>query len=129
MKNQMHKFTKKRVREIFDITLESIKQSIGILYASAFYLKIKPLADRYGWTIEWGMGSVSFTTKDGRDLYPNDPISGTKALDKMERELEDMFEGFPIDEHNGILWEVMCGLGAYNKYHKDTGLQLIRRGQ
>ena len=112
---------KKQLKNIFYAIKSNIKENMSMLYLTAFLIKIKPIADRYNWTIDWGMGSVSFETKDGRDLYPED----SKALKKMVNELENMFDvdSIPIGRC-GILWDIMISLGNYNRYNKTTGFQL-----
>ena len=117
--------SKKKLKEQFDVIADSITQSQELLKLFAFYLVIKPVVDRYGWTIDWGMGGVDFETRDGRTLIPYDPIYQVKTLNKMADKLADLME--PVLGHTkaGYLWDVMCGLGKYNRYHKDTGLQFI----
>ena len=113
---------KKDLRTAFQVTAESYIESQDFLCVLAFALVIKPVADRYGWTIDWGMGSVSFENSKGVYLYEGD----SKAVDNIGADLYKLLKGILPETKCGYLWFVMCGLGNYNRYHKETGLQLVR---
>jgi hypothetical protein len=110
----------KQIQGIFNFTLKGVLDAIKILYVTAFYLKIKPVADRYNWTIKWGgMGSIIFVTKKGIIIHDDD---GTAAIERLKKDLEKLFEDFPHITRHGILWDVLSGLEDYDQYHKNTGL-------
>jgi hypothetical protein len=112
------KLNTKQIQSIFRVTQAGLLDNLKIVYTTAFYLKIKPVVDRYKWAIDWDMGSVSFEDNKGRAI-------DSPAIDKIPSRLSDLFDkDFPVTQ-NGILWDIMTGLGCYNRYHINTGLVLI----
>jgi hypothetical protein len=119
MKEAISTISKKKLRSVFDLTLSDIDKSIELVYLMAFHLKVKPLADRYNWTVDWGMGSVTFETWRGEVYYEDE----NRAIKKLIRELEDMFGNVLPRGNCGILWDVMSSLGEYHRYNKILGLK------
>lgn len=111
---------RKHLKELFETTKKQVQEAIPFLCLTAFHLKIKPLVHRYNWTMDWGMGSVSFENRAGECLYEED----LKCVQKVVLELEDML-GRVIHRTNcGILWDVMCEIpGPYHRYNKILGFK------
>jgi len=110
-----------QIQGIFNMTKEGIKKSTQLLHITAFYLQVKPIVDMSDWTIDWGMGSVSIDNRKGKRIDMDDSYLYRTLL----KNLEELFEDFPFISSNGIFWDVMIGLGDYNRYDKRTGLVLI----
>jgi hypothetical protein len=120
MKNK-NPLNRKDLKRNFEVLSVSYKDIENLLYIHAFALIIKPVADRYNWTIDWGMGSVSFITQNGKDLYD----WNSNAVKKITEDLLDLLENITGQSKSGILWDVMSGLGDYNYYTKAQGLHKV----
>jgi len=114
---------RKHLKELFETTKEQVQEAIPFLCLIAFHLKIKPLVHRYNWTMDWGMGSVSFENRAGEYLYEDD----LKCIQKVILELDDMLGGVIPGTGCGILWDVMTEIpGPYNRYNKIHGFIQVR---
>jgi len=112
--------TRKQLKELFETTKEQVQEAIPFLCLTAFQLKIKPLVDRYNWTMDWGMGSVSFENRAGDILYDDD----LKSVQMASNELEEMVGRVIPRTTCGILWDVMCEIpGRYHQYNKIMGFK------
>ena len=105
-------------KEIPDIltAVEAFKAAREILLMQLFQKIIKPVADRYDWEIEWGMGGVYFTNKHGEDL------SESRTVKNLEKVLTKFTEIIYQISDCGPLWDVMSGLPVQASfYHKSYG--------
>lgn len=116
---------RKQLKKLFETTKKQVQEAIPFLCLTAFQLKIKPLVHRYNWTIDWGMGSVSFERVSLKNqareyLYEED----LKCIQKVVLELEDMLGGVIPRTDCGILWDVMSEIpGPYHRYNKIFGFK------
>lgn len=114
-------FTKDDFKHIFESSAAAITQSTQLLYLAAFYLVVKPIADRYDWEISWGMGNVTFMNKNRED------VSECKTVENLEKKLKDMFIDVGLQylsHHQGELLDTLeVSFPKHSCYHKSYGLR------
>jgi hypothetical protein len=105
----------KEPKEI-ETAVEAFEAARDILLMRIFKKFIKPIADRYDWEIEWGMGGVYFTNKHGEDL------SESRTVENLEKVLNKYTDIIYQISDCGSLWDVMSGLPVKASfYHKSYG--------
>ena len=107
----------KEIPEI-ETAVKAFEAARDILLMQLFKKFIKPIADRYDWEIEWGMGGVYFTNKYGEDL------SESRTIENLEKVLNKYTDIIYQISDCGSLWDVMSGLPVKASfYHKTYGFQ------
>lgn len=107
----------KEIPEI-QTAVEAFEAARDILLMQLFQKFIKPVADRYDWEIEWGMGGVYFTNKHREDL------SESRTVEKLCSIIKEITDIIYPGRSNYPLWDLFSDLPVKASfYHKSYGFQ------
>jgi hypothetical protein len=98
-----------------ELLVSDFQSARGILLLALFYNKVKPVADRHDWEVEWGMGGAFFTNRSGEDK------TECKEVRKLTEEVGKYVAEIYPNSNYDPLWDICSSLeGSF--YHKDHGL-------